>query len=376
MCKANYFTRWGSELVALAALVFTVSAYAADWTYDSGAGTITDGVWTFNATVTDNKMTVGTCTVYPAEVSLLDFSKPVKDANDTVYTIKALNTAMVTFSRTGGRPEESTDKGEAAKVGELRLPATGLTSIGQGAFCRTINCTNVVNYLPDSVTGIGNSAFAYCGAKRNLFLRGLNGAPGRGIFYSSKITAVTFGPRFTEMGDFSNKMMPFQGCTSINNIVFDPASKNINLRASSFPSAISLKQPLVLYGVTNLAGSAFSNLKVASITFDKGIKYIGTFQNITTLTEVRFLGGPPPSQTSMWADYNQGTAKVTTYVPYKYRQQWWPYADGYDPDLPAAAKEELIKLKGTTFSSTYATTPSKRLLLLESMPPGLSVVIR
>lgn len=103
MCKANYFTRWGSELVALAALVFTVSAYAADWTYDSVAGTISDGVWTFNATVTsDNKMSVGTCVTYPDTVSLLDFSKPVKDADDNVYTIKALNTEMVTFSVTGG----------------------------------------------------------------------------------------------------------------------------------------------------------------------------------------------------------------------------------------------------------------------------------
>ena len=377
MCKANNFAKWGGELVALAALVFTVSAYAADWTYDSGAGTISDGVWTFNATVaSDNKMTVGTCVTYPASVSLLDFSKPVKDADDNVYTIKALNTEMVTFSRTGGRPEESTDKGMAAKVGELRLPATGLTSIGQGAFCRTVNCTNVVNYLPDSVTGIGNSAFAYCGAKRNLFLRGLNGAAGRGIFYTSKITSITFGPRFTGMGDFSNKLMPFQSCTSITNIVFDPASKNINLKASSFPSAIELKQPLVLYGVTNLASTAFSSLKVASITFDKCIEYIGTLSTVTLLTEVRFLGGPPPSQTSMWADYNQGTATVKTYIPYKYRQQWWQYAAGYDPDLPAAAKEELIKLKGTTFSSTYATTPSKRPLLLESMPPGLVVIIR
>ncbi len=95
------------------------------------------------------------------------------------------------------------------------------------------------------------------------------------------------------------------------------------------------------------------------------------------LAEVRFLGGPPSSPAT-FANYGipPKTGTITTYIPYKYRQQWWQYAAGYDPDLPAAAKEELIKLKGTTFSSTYATTPSKRLLLLESMPPGLVVIIR
>lgn len=378
MCKANYFTRWGSELVALAALVFTVSAYAADWTYDSGAGTISDGVWKFNATVTsDNKMSVGTCVTYPDTLSLLDFSKPVKDADDNVYTIKALNTEMVTFSVTGGKPESSTDKGMAAKVGELRLPMSGLTSIGQGAFCRTVNCTNVVNYLPDSVTSIGNSAFAYCGAKRDLFLLGFSGSTGRGIFYSSKITSITFGPGFKTIGDTSNKMSSFQSCSSITNVSFSPESSGISFPPNAFRCKAKLTQPLILYGATNVASSAFDSWQIPSITFDKGIRGIGTLTNVTMLAEVRFLGGPPSSPAT-FANYGipPKTGTITTYIPYKYRQQWWQYAAGYDPDLPAAAKEELIKLKGTTFSSTYATTPSKRLLLLESMPPGLVVIIR
>ena len=67
---------------------------------------------------------------------------------------------------------------------------------------------------------------------------------------------------------------------------------------------------------------------------------------------------------------------ITTYIPYKYRQQWWPYADGYDPEMSDAQKEELIKLEGTTFSSTYATTPSKRPLLLADKPSGLMFFIR
>ncbi len=367
-------TAWRKVLVlASVALVFPV--FAADWLYDSTAGTITDGVWTFNATVTDNKMTVGTCTVYPAEVSLLDFSKPVKDADYNEYTIKALNTAMVTFSRTGGRPEESTDKGMAAKVGELRLPATGLTSIGQGAFCRTVNCTNVVNYLPDSVASIGNSAFAFCGAKQDLFLRGLNGNANRGVFYSTKIKSVTFGPGFKGISEASNKMRPFQGCSGITNIVFSPESSGITFVNNAF--ACTLTQPLVLHGVLSLDNAAFSGCKIPSIVFDNGIESIGTLSGVTTLTNVCFLGAPPSSQSGTWADYNQAaTTTVTTYIPYKYRQQWWSYADGYDPEMSDAQKESLIQLTGTTFSSTYATTTAKRPLLLADMPDGIVIIFR
>ena len=367
-----------AQSILLAALAVAFPALAADWTYDSTAGTITDGVWTFNATVASgNKMTVGTCVTYPGSLSLLDFAKPVKDADDNVYTIKELNTAMVTFSVTGGKPESSTDKGMAAKVGELRLPASGLTTIGQGAFCRTSNCTNVVNYLPDTVTGIGNSAFAYCGAKQDLFIRGLSGGTGRGIFYSSKITSITFGPGFKTIGDTSNKMASFQSCSSITNVVFSPESSGISFPANAFRCKAKLTQPLILYGATSVASSVFDSWQIPSITFDKGIQAIGTLTNVTMLAEVRFLGGPPSSPAT-FANYGvpPKTATITTYIPYKYRQQWWPYAAGYDPELSGAAKEMLIQLKGTTFSSTYATTPSKRPLLLADKPSGLMFFVR
>lgn len=86
--------------VAIAASLFAMSSLAEDayWTY--AGGTISGGVWTFNATVASgNKMTVGTCVTYPDSVSLLDFSKPVKDADDNVYTIKTLNTVTLICRR-------------------------------------------------------------------------------------------------------------------------------------------------------------------------------------------------------------------------------------------------------------------------------------
>lgn len=336
-------------IIAALAAGFTSFAEDDHWTYNSGTGTISDGLWTFNATVaSDNTITVGTCTNYPASLSTLDFAKPVQDAGGTQYTIKKLDTKMASFSDgDAARPENSTAKAEALKVGELRLPASGLTSIGKGAFCHLDNCTNVVNYLPDSVRSIDYSAFAYCAARRDLFLRGLSGKAVRGIFYSSKIKSVTFGAAFTGISESSNKLRPFQGCSGITNIVFSPESSGITFTNNAFQC--TLTQPLVLYGVKRINNAAFEDCTIPSITFADGIANFGTLYKVGGLKEVHFLGAPPTSQSGTWADYGQGTSIVTTYIPSKFLAQWKPYA----------ANGEIKKIN-TTFSSTYATNPSKR----------------
>ena len=336
----------------IAALAATFTSFAADayWTYDSAAGTISDNEWTFNASLdSNNKMTVGTCTAYPSSLSTLDFAKPVQDAGNTQYTIKKLDTAMASFSDpVAARPTQSSPKPEALKVGELRLPALGLTSIGTGAFCSLSNCTKVVNYIPDTVTSLGNSAFAFCGAKQDLFLRGFRGKANRGIFYKSKIRSVTFGPNFTGTDVNGNSLSPFQDCSSITNLVFDPDSSGI-VFAEPFRNKPTLAQPLILYGVTSMVNAAFENWVIPSITFDTGIQSIGTLSGVSGLKEVHFLGEPPSTQTGKWADYNQGSSEVKTYVPSKFLAQWKPYA----------ANGEIHKV-GTTFSSTYASSPAKR----------------
>ena len=255
-----------------------------------------------------------------------------------------------------------------------------MTSIGTGAFCRTINCTKVVNYLPDSVTSLGNSAFAYCGARQDLFLRGFVGAAGRGIFYRSNIRSVTFGPAFTGIGDTSNKMRPFQGCSSITNIVFSPDASPFSIVANGFNGTnATLSKPLILYKVTSVGGSAFNGMKIPTIVFDDGIQSVGDFYKVTLLTEVRFLGAPPSSATGTWADYGQSTSTaVKTYIPWKFRQQWWPYAAEYVEGTTYTDSNAPIRLEGktptSTFSSAYVTTPAKRPLYLADSAPTLLVI--
>ena len=341
----------------IVALVVGFAAFAEDdhWTYDSAVGTISDGVWTFNATVSGTSLTVNAVTGYPETRSVLDFAKPVRDAEWNNYVIVKLNPHFAHKIGTDGgyRPGDLEASEASTKVGELILPQTGLTAINAAAFAYCSNLTNIVNYLPDSVTSIGNSAFVDCPAKQDLFLRGIRGNANRGIFYGSSIRSVTFGPSFTGISEASNKMRPFQNCSGITNIVFSPESSGISFVNNAFECV--LRQPLVLYGVKNLHSSAFSGCTIPSITFDKGIQSIGTLSGVSGLTEVHFLGTPPTSQSGKWADYGQGTDKtVTTYVPSKFLVQWKPYAAGGE-----------IRKKSSTFSSAYATEPAKRPLLYE-----------
>ncbi len=393
MCKANYFTRWGSELVALAALVFTVSAYAADWMYDSGAGTITDDVWTFTASVASgNKMTVRTCTGCPSELSTLDFSKPVKDANETVYTIVALGvnvtskTGRSLFGETTNYWKDNSMVNGGA-LAELILPSAGLKTINSGAFCKCTALTNIVNFLPDSVTSVGWAAFQEVHAKCDLYANGVAGDIGRLCFKGSYIRSVHFGKDLKTIGNGSNGQGAFEGCNYLTNIVFHPEGSGIAIQKAGFSMGgspqMQLKSPLALYGVTTIADDALGRIFLTgsdmSVTFDNGLQSIttNTIKGVNSFTEVHFLGAPPTTTGTKFANYGKSTSTmITTYIPYKYRQQWWPYADGYDPEMSDAEKEQLIKREGTTFSSTYATTPSKRPLLLADMPPGLVVIIR
>lgn len=341
----------------LAAFAFAGAALAADdhWTYDSAAGTISDGEWTFSAVVSGNSLTVNAFTGHPETLSVLDFSKPVSDVGGNNYVIVKLNPHLAhkkAGTDGGYRPGDLEASEASTKVGELILPQAGLTAISAAAFAYCSNLTNIVNYLPDSVTGIGNSAFVNCPAKQDLFLRGIRGNANRGIFYGSKIRSVTFGPGFTGISESSNKQRPFQNCSGITNIVFSSESSGISFVNNAFECV--LKQPLILYGVKNLHNSAFSGCTIPSITFDKGIQSIGTLSSVSGLATVHFLGAPPSAQTGTWADYGQGSSKVTTYIYRKSNKtgEWNAYAEGGNIDM-----------HNSTFSSTYATEPSKRPLL-------------
>lgn len=352
----------------LAAFAFAGAALAADdhWTYDPSANTISDGEWTFNATVSGTSMTVGSVVDeegigYPSAVSTLDFSKPVRDASYTAYTIVTLNTQ---FSTSGSdKYENATAKNDgASRIGKLILPETGLASIGAGAFGCCSALTNVVNFLPDSVTSVGIGAFVKSASiKGDLRLIGLVGNISKSAFSAcTGIKSVEFGPSFKGT-DGGNKTAPFQGCSGLTNVVFSPESSGIALANNAFNANATYSQPLVLYGVVSMGRVVFGSVKVSSITFDNGIRSMNmetdyaSFAKNSSLREVHFLGKPPSMQSVKWADYVPGTDNtVTTYIYRRFNKtgEWSAYAaDGQ------------IDMHDSTFSSEWATEPLKRPLL-------------
>lgn len=372
---------------ALGGGVFGVSAYntsnpiiasncwfeanAANWLYDPSAGTISDGEWTFtNVTATATDLAVGACHAngHPPEFSTLDFSKPVTNATGASFTIKSLGTL---FGKTSDywKPGSVTTQ-TGTNLCELVLPATGLVSIGDGAFGGCLNLTNVVNFIPDSVTSVGQAVFYGSGVRQDLCLRGISSI-GRCAFTGTGIKSVEFGPNLKTVGNNSNKQGAFQGCSSLTNIVFDPRGNNIVLERYSFSAAATLAQPLILHGVTNINSDAFSkNTKFKSVTFDDGIVNIsGCFpleSNNNLLTEVRFLGTPPAS---LNLTYSGATKKVKTYIRRRHADAWTSYAEG-----------GILNMQDSTFSTalctTYSTTPALRPLLIEDKLVGTTVVVR
>lgn len=338
---------------------------AGNWTYNPVAATVSDGVWTFKvSSVSEDGLTLGTCQVWPEQKSTLNLSKPITDGSGHSYAIAVLGSLF--GSSTNSWKSATTTNG--LTLAELILPQTGLTRIGNGAFGGCTALTNIVNFLPDSVTSLGQACFYKVPAKCDLYALGVAGTFDRCCFNGSGVTSVHFGKDVKTIGNGANGQGAFQGCGNITNIVFHPEGSGITITKSAFAVSATLKAPLVLYGVTSVGESAFSSMKFSSVTFDTGITTINTkdaFKNNTLLGEVHFLGAPP---TTWSADYNRSSQTVTTFVPYESRQQWWPYANGYDPDLTDAQKEELIKETGTTFSSTYATSPDRRPLLLAGAP--------
>ena len=136
-----------SILLAMSAAIATFGAFAADpqWTYNSTAGTISDGDWTFVATANGTDLTVGAVSADPGAGATLDFSKAVTDGSAT-YTIVTLNPNFAAYAN-------------KANLTALVLPATGLITISADAFNGCTSLASISPFLPDSVTTVGERAF-------------------------------------------------------------------------------------------------------------------------------------------------------------------------------------------------------------------------
>jgi hypothetical protein len=82
-------------ILSFCAILCASALFADNWTYfyseEDSTYKVTDNVWTFKASVSDELLTVSEVLDYPEEISMLDFSKPVTDADGNSYTIRTLS---------------------------------------------------------------------------------------------------------------------------------------------------------------------------------------------------------------------------------------------------------------------------------------------
>ena len=380
-------------LFLVSAAVVGLSASAA-WTYDATEGTISDGVWKFGATVKNGttELTVNAVQVVPGEVSPLDFSQPVTDSDGASYAIVKLNPQFATAAcgqRSNTPYLDITPHDGYDKVGSLVLPETGLTeisasafagcvnlegtltlpdglkTIGSCAFARCTGITKVVNYVPDTVTTLGEGAFIEVPAGGELRLWSV-GTITALTGWKSGIESIYFGPALKSMSNAHWAASPFRECTSLVSITFDPGITGAAWTGQSVFSGSGniTNEVLDLSGFKSIdAGwGIFSGSKVEKIIFGTGIATLNgeSLKGFAELKEVWFAGKPPKSFTNIYTGQS-ATKVIRTYVQLDYIEDWKPLA-----------QDNVINDYGSTFSTAYvaANLQPCRLLLCKEAGGG------
>lgn len=321
------------------------------WIYDPAAGTITDGIWKFAATANGKILTVGACEKAPDEVSPLDFSGHVSDANRVAYWIGALDTK---FGDPAGLWNDSYGNSKSTeaglKVGSLKLPTVDnkIDTISSRAFACCTNLRTMEPMLPDTIKTIGLAAFWKVPAAGDLDLTSVEGDILSGTFYQcTNLTSVTFGPNLTRLE--SREFGTFAGCSSLTNVAFDADMRSAYLGRSPggviFAGCTQLEGTLDLSGFKFLGNAygnqtteAFSKTKYDAVIVATNITTMSTdlFKGMSDLATVRFLGCPTTSFTSEYDDSGNPKFKVygtlpqtiTTEISKKNINQWAPYMEG------------------------------------------------
>ena len=344
-----------------------------DWVLDLDTGVLSRGDWKFNARKLGGGVIVETCIAAPAEVSTLDFTGSVTDADGNPLAIVSLDTKFNT----------TTDF--RAKIGELVLN-DGLSAINGNAFNGCSALTNVVNFLPDSVETIGQSVFSGCNKlKQSLFLRGLKTIPGS-AFQSTTITNATFGAKLASIEGSA-----FNSCTKLRTLTFDPGMSGCSFGSGESHfygcSVLGSDGPLDLRGFSSVYidwggyKSPFRECpKIGEVWLGEGLTKINgaAFNNMNGLTNVVFYGAPPQDFiliqkqkdkpdifVPFLSSYNR---VITTQVFKKYRKEWAPYTAG-----------GTVMHKGSTWKQDYVSTSidlAKRPLLGADFVDGLMLIVR
>ena len=176
--------------------------------------------------------------------------------NDGAEDFEIINGILVKYKGAGGDvviPNSVTVIGESAFAGCSSLTGVSIpdsvTNIGVGAFEDCSSLTSVS--IPDSVTSIGEDAFSWCSSLTSVSIPNSVKSIGDSAFYScSSLTSVSIGKGLTYI---SNDM--FSGCQLLESIVL-PANIS-SIGSGAFKNCYSLLDVTLLNSTMDIDDESF-----------------------------------------------------------------------------------------------------------------------
>lgn len=315
------------------------SLMAGDWIFDPETRYVSDGVWTFNATVDDTKGTITFGRVIddssvgvpvPTELAEVDFAKPVRAEDGShSYVIVQLGSLFNgdrgggVFGYLGAHQNDPQKTAVADLVGKITLPGEGLTRIGDCAFYGCKNMSGTIRF-PDSLTGIGKRAFenavggnlvwenvlpenctticmcAFLNSSLSGDIKVYATSIPWSVFSQTKVTSAQFGPGTVKHVGAYNAGMFFH-CTELTNVTFDAEMSGGVLAAGAAFDGCTKLEFLDLRGFSELGrrvggyGSDYPILAGSGVTkvlVSSNLTYVNTtcFNGANKLQEVHFYG--------------------------------------------------------------------------------------
>lgn len=160
-----------------------------------------------------------------------------------------------------------------------------VTSIGDGAFALCSSLTSIT--IPNSVTSIGFGAFVCCSSLTSIDIPDSVTSMGEGAFTGcSSLTSVAI-----QEGVTSISYCAFESCTSLTNVTIPNSVTSIGWGA--FENCSSLTSINIPDSVTSIGSYAFGGCtNLTSVTIHNGVTSISdeAFYNCSKLTSINYTG--------------------------------------------------------------------------------------
>ena len=200
-----------------------------------------------------------------------------------------------------------------------------VTSIGESAFAFCTGLTSVT--IPDSVTSIGDEAFNNCTRLTSITVKEGNpkySSDEYGVLFNkdktlliqypigNKRTSYTIPDSVTSIGDWA-----FAQCTGLTSVTIGNSVTSIG--EAAFWLCTSLTSVTIPNSVTSIGSSAFSMcVSLTSVTIPDSVTSIGNgaFYFCTSLTDVYYTGSEEEWQSISIGDYNECLTNATIHYNY------------------------------------------------------------